>query len=253
MIVPMSLLFYLIAAGGAVAIYLLLPRPGGRITLVGLGTLLGATSLGGLVLWMAKLHEFRVFGPIAQSDIDMYFYMFAAVALITAVRSMTHPHPVYCVLYFVLTVLAVGAALLLVWAEFLAVALILVYVGAILVLYVFVIMLAQHARGDGSLAEHDVRTRSPIAAVVLAFLLVCGLGGVIGNQANWPGPVMELALKQDWPLPKGTAAALGVELFNRQLLALELAGVLLVVAVVAAVALVRRRLAPGTDAEALRH
>jgi len=284
--------FYAVALAGAVAIYCMLPSPGGRARLPRLAWLLGAAALAGLFVWMAALRWHRNFLPagfsadpddapawqalflaLIPSERAVFFYLFSAIALVSAARSMTHARPIYSVLYFVMTVLAVGAVLLLLAAEFLAVALILIYAGAILVLYVFVILLAQQADADppssfslpsgggaapgrgvaagagdgpahedlGHVVDCDHRTRSPIMALLLSLLLVCGLGGLIGNPGNWPGPMLELALRQEMPPPAGTAANLGVELFRRHLLALELAGVLLLMAVVAAVALVRRR------------
>ena len=72
----------------------------------------------------------------------VYFWIFSAIALVGAVRVVTHPRPVYSALYFVLTVFATAGLFVLLWAEFMAAALVLIYAGAILVTYVFVIMLA---------------------------------------------------------------------------------------------------------------
>ena len=72
----------------------------------------------------------------------VYFWAFAAIAVAGAVRVVTHPRPVYSALYFVLTVFATAGLFILLWAEFMAAALVLIYAGAILVTYVFVIMLA---------------------------------------------------------------------------------------------------------------
>jgi NADH-quinone oxidoreductase subunit J len=160
-------------------------------------------------------------------------YLFAAIAIASAVRAMTHPKPVYCVLYFVLTVLAVGAELVLAWATFLAIALIVIYAGAILVLFVFVLMLAGGAAdspGDSD-PDADVRTRPAWLAVLLAGALV---GGLIVAAFN-------IAPETGGAEPAAGPAAIGLELFNHHLLALELAGVLLLMAVVAAIALVQRK------------
>src|SRR3954468_24233307 len=69
-----------------------------------------------------------------------YFWIFSAIALFGAIRVITHTKPVYSALYFVLTVFASAGLFLLVQAEFMAAALILIYAGAILITYVFVIM-----------------------------------------------------------------------------------------------------------------
>ena len=67
-----------------------------------------------------------------------------------AIRVVTHPKPVYSALYFVLTVFASAGLFVLLWAEFMAAALVLIYAGAILVTYVFVIMLAAEAPPPGA-------------------------------------------------------------------------------------------------------
>ena len=58
----------------------------------------------------------------------------------SAIRVITHPHPVYAALYFILTIIAMAGLILLLSAEFMAFAVIIVYAGAILVTYLFVIM-----------------------------------------------------------------------------------------------------------------
>src|SRR6185503_7620582 len=98
----------------------------------------------------------------------IYFWIFSAIALLGALRVVTHPRPVYAALYFVLTVFATAGLFILLWAEFMAAALVLIYAGAILVTYVFVIMLAAQPAEDGApvsgsaraaLAEYDAVSR----------------------------------------------------------------------------------------------
>ena len=82
---------------------------------------------------------------------------------------ITHHRPVFAALYFVLVVLSSAGLFLMLEAEFMAFALIIVYAGAILITYVFVIMLAQQAPVPGEearQAEYDVIPREPAAAVV---------------------------------------------------------------------------------------
>ncbi|MDD4891824.1 MAG: NADH-quinone oxidoreductase subunit J, partial [Phycisphaerae bacterium] len=252
---------YLIALAGAVAIYCILPRVPRRVWLFRMGKLLGAAALAGVILWLAGLQWHRsVLPPPALPDDlphwqqvwlpvimrlfptrqDFYFDLFALIALFGAVRSMTHAKPLYCALYFVLTILAVGAVLLLLAAEFLAIALILIYAGAILVLYVFVIMLAS---GRDEIASDAAAPafRSPAAALILPFLLLAALGRLIADPANWPSPIASLALNGGEPDRLGSTAAVGRELFTHHLVALELAGVVLLVGIVGAIALVVRK------------
>ena len=113
---------------------------------------------------------------------NAFFWAFAAIALVGSVRVVTHPQPVYSALYFVLTVFATAGLFVLAYAEFMAVALITIYAGAILITYTFVIMLAADAapeetgpggRDDAArrfLAEHDAQARSPVVASIIGFV-----------------------------------------------------------------------------------
>ena len=124
-----------------------------------------------------------------------YFWIFAALAILGAIRVITHTRPVYSALYFVLTVMASAGLFVLMWAEFMAAALILIYAGAILVTYVFVIMLAAEAQpaGQGAalseqLAEHDAISREPLLASAVGFALLGMLLFVIFDRASLRAP-----------------------------------------------------------------
>jgi NADH-quinone oxidoreductase subunit J len=109
---------------------------------------------------------------------NIYFYLFSAIAIGAALRVITHPRPVYSALYFILTVIASGGLFLILSAEFMAFALIIVYAGAILITYLFVIMLATQAPEEGQedvLAEYDTNAREPIAATIVGFVLLGAL------------------------------------------------------------------------------
>ena len=180
---------------------------------------------GAIVLAAALIAAALLVRNAAQSPrggLGVYFWAFAAVALIGAVRVVTHPRPVYSALYFVLTVFASAGLFILLWAEFMAAALVLIYAGAILVTYVFVIMLAasaatpgdvetgaargdgasvgngdgqslpaQHARATGhsaggalsGIAEHDAVSREPLVASAVGFTLMGILLFVIFDRA----------------------------------------------------------------------
>lgn len=154
---------------GAVGVALALPR-GGRTPQL-LGALVGGLAVGLLMLAMG----FKA-GPERLPNV--YFYIFSAIALVGALRVVTHPRPVYSALYFILTVIASGGLFLILSAEFMAFALIIVYAGAILITYLFVIMLATQAPEEGQedvLAEYDTNAREPIAATVVGFVLLGAL------------------------------------------------------------------------------
>ncbi|MCX5688676.1 MAG: NADH-quinone oxidoreductase subunit J [Planctomycetota bacterium] len=150
---------------GALGVCLALPRRG--ISPQVIGALIAALAGGlGLVALGAK-------NPQALPNV--YFYIFSLVALGAALRVITHPRPVYGALYFVLTVIATAGLFLILSAEFMAFALVIVYAGAILITYLFVIMLATQAPQEGEvevLTEYDTAAREPVGAAVVGFLLL---------------------------------------------------------------------------------
>lgn len=160
----------------------------------------------------------------------VYFYIFAAIAVIGSVRVVTHPRPVYAALYFVLVVLSVAGLFLIVGSEFLAAALVVVYAGAILVTYLFVIMLAQ----QGGAADYDVAAREPALAVIAAFALLAAILALATSEVPVPGPET-LTLESN-------SAAVGMELYSYHLVSLELAAVLLLVAMVGAITVAMKQL-----------
>src|SRR4030095_6722893 len=79
---------------------------------------------------------------------EFFFAVFSLIAIASAGRMITHNRPVYSALYFIMVVLSSAALFLMLQAEFMAFALVIVYAGAILITYMFVIMLAQQAPTD---------------------------------------------------------------------------------------------------------
>ncbi len=204
--------------------------------------------IGGLILLAALLIFIAVIvreGAAMRGE-GVYFWLFSGIAVISAIRVISHAKPVYSALYFVLTVLAVAGLFVLLWAEFMAAALILIYAGAILVTYVFVIMLASqaHSGAGGKMAEgaeYDRVSREPALASAVGFTLMGVLLFVIFDKAEGMVP----ATPDKTPAEAiseggGSVRALGAYLFNDQLLTLELAGVLLTVSMVGAVIIARR-------------
>jgi NADH-quinone oxidoreductase subunit J len=209
--------------------------------------------LGGLVLLAALLIfvALVVRQGAAMRGEGVYFWLFSGIAIVSAIRVISHAKPVYSALYFVLTVLAVAGLFVLLWVEFMAAALILIYAGAILVTYVFVIMLASqaHSGATGKAsegAEYDRVSREPALAAAVGFTLMGILLFVIFEKADG------IAQKPLDATPAaaiseggGSVRALGNYLFNDQLLTLELAGVLLTVSMVGAVIIARRYVDEG--------
>lgn len=149
-----------------------LPRP--RVSPQIIGAMLAAAGLGVILVLM---------GLKSRGELpSVYFYVFAMVALGGALRVVTHPRPVYSAIYFILTILASCGMYLLLSAEFMAFALVIVYAGAILITYLFVIMLATQApteeRTEG-LEPYDTAAREPLLATVASMALVAVLTGML--------------------------------------------------------------------------
>ena len=139
---------------------------------------------------------------------------------------------------------------ILLWAEFMAAALILIYAGAILVTYVFVIMLAQQVRtgvtADADAtgpADYDQFSREPFIATAAGFVLMGVMLFVIFDKAE--GLPAASAPNADYT---STVTGLGQYLFRDQLIALELAGLLLTLAMVGSIVIARRRVVPDQPA-----
>ena len=225
-------LLYLVFAAGGVGIYLMLPKAG--VSRTRGGAVIGLLAVVGLFALLAS----RVISPGGTTP---YFYLFAAIAVLSAARMITHPKPVYCALYFVLTVVAVAALLVLLHAEFLAVALVLVYAGAILVTYLFVIMLAQ----QGGSPVYDHRSREPFLAVLVGFVLmgtIAGRAESIGAETTASAPpTVRLASDDDPVVSDGNTTAIGRAVMTRYVVVLEISGVLLLVSMIGAIAVSRKK------------
>ncbi|HWB52774.1 MAG TPA: NADH-quinone oxidoreductase subunit J, partial [Tepidisphaeraceae bacterium] len=199
----------------------------------------GVVVLAAGLILMAVLIRFLA-GPAngGRGQMGVYFWLFAAIALISAVRVITHQRPVYSALYFVLSVLASSGLFILLSAEFLAAALVLIYAGAILVTYVFVIMLATQTvagQGEAALPETDAVSREPVVASAIGFALAGVLLFVIFDKAPYLMPPTNVAL------PATLTRNLGVYLFQSQILSLEVAGLILTLAMVGAIVIAGRR------------
>ena len=241
--------------------------------------LLGAVALG---LFVATGHRLGGVGEEAT------FLVVSLVAVIGAAATIVTRSPVYSAIWFALALAGVAGVLLVLGAQFLGVATIVVYAGAILVMFLFVLMLAQPT----GMAPYDRVSNEPllsaVAGAVLLGLLTLFVGRlsagppsccavpskaaalaganrptdeadgadaasepaaptVDGNAAEPPGglagsgaPAAIRRPSPPDPLARDHVARLGGELFGRHLLAVEAAGVLLLVALIGSIAIVSR-------------
>jgi NADH-quinone oxidoreductase subunit J len=219
------------------------------------GAVLGAAGL--IFAALVLRHE----ALVHQTSIHtVYFWVFAAISLFGAIRVVTHRRPVYSALYFVLTVFATSGLFVLLNADFMAAALVIIYAGAILITYVFVIMLAvQSSTGESGTAsqqmvDYDNRSRDPFIASAIGFALMGVLLLVIFDRpeerdfAQAPEAAGAIHDVRGAPNISGNTQELGVYLFGHQQISLELAGLLLTVAMVGAIIIARRRVISTTAA-----
>ena len=162
------------------------------------------------------------------------FYAFAAILLLAALRVITARNPVHAVLFLVLAFGSASGLWILLEAEFLAIALVLVYVGAVMVLFLFVVMMLDI--NSEPLREGFIRYL-PIGIGVAIVMLVEMLL-LVGVRVMYALPVV--------PEPAAAAhlsnvAWLGNALFTQFLLPFEIAAIVLTVAIVAAIMLTLRR------------
>jgi NADH-quinone oxidoreductase subunit J len=161
------------------------------------------------------------------------FYAFATVLLASAVGVITVRNPVYAALYLILAFVTSAVLWLLLEAEFLAVVLVLVYVGAVMVLFLFVVMMLDI--NTETLREGLLRY-APVGAIV-AGVIVLELAYVIWFRSD--GLPVDVQLVPRDPLYSSTEQ-LGQVLYTQYLYPFELAAMLLLLAIVAAILLTMR-------------
>jgi len=160
------------------------------------------------------------------------FYLFAAVLLFAAFRVITARNPVYAALYLVLAFFQASAIWLLLRAEFLAISLVLVYVGAVMVLFLFVVMMLDN-NVEG--LREGFWKHFPLAAGVGA-LIALEMAAVLMGGFRLSAPKTPMATGPD----TSNTLELGKLLYTQYLYPLEIAAVILLVAIIAAIALTLR-------------
>jgi NADH-quinone oxidoreductase subunit J len=167
------------------------------------------------------------------------FYLFSALMLFAAFRVITARNPVHAALYLVLAFFQAAGIWLLLQAEFLAIALVLVYVGAVMVLFLFVVMML------------DVNIDSIRIGFWKNFPLIGVFGAIIALEMSWvlignyrgteiPKMVNAVVPHADKLAQVSNTKDLGILLYTQYLYPLEIAAVILLVAIIAAIALTLR-------------
>jgi NADH-quinone oxidoreductase subunit J len=157
------------------------------------------------------------------------FILFGAIAVCGAIMVVTRKSPMASALYLILTLFAVAALFVLRQAHFLAAVQVIVYAGAVVVLFVFVIMLI-NVPEDRLPVERATTTR--VLGVLAAGFFILETA-VLARRSSMPiGPAAEV----------GTIETVGRALFTDYLLAFEITSVLLLAAVIGAIALAKRKI-----------
>ena len=170
---------------------------------------------------------------------EIVFYVFSSVMLAGAVGVITVRNPVYAALCLVLTFFSASAIWMLLEAEFLAIILIVVYVGAVMVLFRFVVMMLDI--NVAPLKEGFIRYL-PVG-IVVALLMAAELLVLIWSKGRFEAGAYPLPAPN--PAEFSNTKAVGEWLFTHYLLAFEVAGIVLLVAIIAAVALTLRHRTGG--------
>ena len=297
--VPPAFLLTIAVAVSAAGLALLM-QPKHRALRVG-GTIIGLAGLA--MLFVEVLKRATVTGEEAGLP-PVFPVIFGFLALAGAVRMITHPRPVFAALYFVLVVVAIAGMFLLLGAEFMAFAMVIVYAGAILITYMFVLMLAQQSPVAG-IGEpvYDRMPREALSAIAVGFVILATLseayfsptaqrfrnysltGSIVsGTQQAWArlGEMPKLLLQTarmvkpdvasvvEFDSKSATVTAkmangsterftldekmipdngrqVGVELVSKFPAGLEIAGVVLLMALFGAVILARKQIELGED------
>ncbi|CAM2754681.1 NADH-quinone oxidoreductase subunit J [Legionella worsleiensis] len=180
--------------------------------------------------------------------LQVIFYVFAALAVGSALMVISQNNPVRCVLFLVLTFFASSVLWILVTAEFLALILVLVYVGAVMTLFLFVVMMLNI--DVESMKSHFMRYL-PFGLIVVALLVGILMVAVPADSFKSNVQVQEIVTPDGSELVSdanvqttqnqvSNTEALGLVLYTDYFLAFELAAVLLLVAIISAITLVHR-------------
>jgi NADH-quinone oxidoreductase subunit J len=167
--------------------------------------------------------------------VNLLFYVFGAILIASAIGVITARNPVHCALYLVFAFLNSAVIWLLLGAEFLAITLVVVYVGAVMVLWLFVVMMM-----DVDVAKlRQGFTRYAPLGVLVALVVIAQIGMVVWGRRLGLTDAAPVAA----PAPAGASntAELGQLLYTQYLWPFEVAAVILLVAIVAAITLTMRR------------
>jgi len=219
-----DLVLVAVLISAAVGISLAVPSTLGRL----LASVFGIVGLGILLSRLV---------PIGHWGFSTFFYFFSLVTLFAAVSTVSTRHPIYCAVWFGVVLLGTSGLLLLAGAQLLAVATLLIYAGAILVIFLFVLMLARPEGG----ASYDLDVFRPVVVSLVGIVVaVLAAGTAIsllgtGDLLEWSAEVGDRSVGV---LQNSHVFAIGQELYQKYLVALEVVAAILLVALIGAALIV---------------
>jgi NADH-quinone oxidoreductase subunit J len=169
------------------------------------------------------------------------FFFLATVIALSAILVVAFRNPVYSVISLLIMFFHVAALFISLHAEFLAAVQIIVYAGAILVLYLFVVMLLNLKHDDSY--QRQVWIGVGLGAVALAeiiYLVVKGDGGTLPSLAD--GPAIDAAAEVASAIPQGNTEIIGHLLYTKYLFPFEVASLILLVAMIGAILLAKKEI-----------
>jgi NADH-quinone oxidoreductase subunit J len=172
---------------------------------------------------------------------QILFLLFAALAVVAACNVVLQRNPIYSAIGLIVTLCSLAALFLTLHAQFIAAIQVIVYAGAIMVLFVFVIMLLNVRTEEAKL---DRQKYLKLLAVPLFIALLAEVFYVIKAVSDPPPPVVSAA---DPAQVIGTTESIGHAMFSSYLLPFEAASVLILMAIVGAMVLARRETQPSAD------
>lgn len=175
-----------------------------------------------------------------ELSLQVIFYVFAALVVFCAFMVITQNNPVRCVLFLVLAFLGSSVVWILVQAEFLALILVLVYVGAVMTLFLFVVMMLNI--DIESMKRHFMRYL-PMGLIGVALLVSLLMAALPKQGFHLPAENLESSTTihaNQTVAHLSDTEALGLVLYTDYVFAFELAAVILLVAIIAAITLVHR-------------
>ena len=162
---------------------------------------------------------------------DVAFYVAAAVAILATIMTITRLNAVHALLYLIVSLLAVAVIFYILGAPFIAALEVIIYAGAIMVLFVFVVMMLNLGKGAMTIEHRWLRPSMWIGPCVLAVILIAEVTYLLSQTGSAPQGTASVGSKQ-----------VGMALFGPYLIGVELASMLLLGAIVGAYHLARPKL-----------